>query len=804
MVGTVMLMELKYAIRALARQPVLSLVALATLTLGIGANTAIFSLVKGVLFDPLPYEDAAELVVLSERKPEGGTDLVSPPTFVDWRARTSTLQSMAAFRHVRYGFKAEDEPLDLPSALVTPELFDVVGASALLGRTFTPEEATPGADKVAVLSHGMWSRHFGSDRSVLGRQIELDAVLYTVVGVMDDGFTFPPGASVNLWTPLAFDPNDAHGRSRQARALNVIARLSPGINVGQARDELVAVAAALAEEYPDTNRGWSAVVESAREQMVRSSRPALLLVFAAVSFLLLIVCANLANLMLARLTTRRREIALRASLGAGRFLLIRQVLMESFVLSAAGALLGIGVAWAGVRVARNLPVANVPRLDAIGLDGGVLAYTAAVAIAVAFGFGLLPAVRASSPRLRDSLNENTRGGSVRARRVLGLVVAAEVALALVLLIGAGLTLRSFREMMRVDPGFRPDNVTATQIYLPRAKYPDSAGRLAFFREVIERLRQSPSIVSAGAASALPMHPVGIDFALPFSVEGENPPASGEEPRADIRAVTDQYFETMRIPLLRGRLIDERDREDSPHVVVINDTLARRYFGDDDPIGRIVDNPHGAAEVVGIVADVRHHGFDEAARPELYLAFSQNVFSGMALVVRSVQPAERVVSDVRSAIWAVDPDQAIYDMSTLDEAIRRWVFLPRLSASLLAAFAGAALLLAGLGIYGVIAYSVSQRTTEMGLRMALGADDRHLLRLVVRDSMTYVVVGIAVGIVASAFLTRFMSGQLFGVSRLDPLVFFGVTGLLAGIALLASAVPARRATRVDPLEALRAE
>ena len=802
-----MLSDFQVAFRALVRQPVLSIVALATLVLGIGANTAIFSLVKGVVLDSLPYEASEELVVLREQKPQGETDSVAPPTYVDWKARTSTIETMAAFRHVRYGFRSADEPLDLPSLRATPELFDVLRSSAHVGRTFTEEEGTPGMDKVAVLSHGMWQRHFGSDRAVLGRQIELDAVLYTVVGVMGEDFAFPPGNDINLWTPLAFDPNDAHGRSRQARSLSVVGRLRSGTSVQQARDEMSAIAAALAEEYPDTNLGWGAVTESVHEQMVQTTRPALLMLLAAVGFLLLIVCANVASLMLARLATRRREVALRAALGAGRFALMRQVMAESILLSGAGAILGLGVAWFGIRIARNLPVAsavNVPRLDQIELDGGVLLFTAVVSVVVALGFGLLPAMRASSPQLRDSLNENSRGGSLKVRRALNAIVAAEVALALVLLIGAGLTIRSFREMMSVDPGFRPDHVMATQIYLPRAKYADSESRLRFFRDTLERLRATPGVVSAAAASSLPMHPVGIDFALPFTIEGQNPPASGEEPRADIRAATEGYFETMKIPLLQGRVIEARDREDSPHVALINETLARRHFVEQDPLGKIIDNPHGKAEVIGVVADVHHYGLDADPRPELYLAFSQNVFPGMSLVVRTTTPPERMVSDIRSSVWAVDSDQAIYDMSTMDQAISRWVFLPRLSATLLAAFAGAALLLASLGIYGVLAYSVSQRTTEMGLRMALGAGDSDLVGLVVRSSMKFVAIGIFVGLSASLVLTRFLSGQLFGVSRLDPLVFIGVSMLLALVAFVASVLPARRATRVDPLEALRVE
>ena len=799
-----MVRDLQYAVRVLIRQPLFSIVVLVTLAIGIGASTAIFSLVKGVLLDSLPYPGADALVVASERSPEGETDFVAPPTYLDWRARTQRISDLAAYRHVRHAFKSDEEPLDLPSLRATPNLLAVLETEPLLGRAFSAEEGTPGKDKVALLSHGMWQRHFGSASNVLGRQIELDAVLYTVVGVMPESFTFPPGNEIHLWTPLSFDPNDAHGRSRQARSLSVVGRLDDGATLEQARDELSAIGAGIASDHPDTNTGWGSQLTSAHEQLVQAVRPALLMLLGFVGFLLLIVCANVASLMMTRLMTRRREVALRAALGAGRLALVRQVLAESVVLASAGAALGLGLAFLGVRAARSLPVSNVPRLDSVSVDSGVLLFTAAVAMAVALMFGALPALEAARPRLRDSLNENARGGSIRARRVMSFIVAAEVAVAFVLLIGAGLTIKSFREMLDVDPGFRPDHVLAAQVYLPRAKYPDTEGRLQFFRETLERLRALPRVESAAAGNSLPMHPVGIDFALPFTIEGVDPEAFAERPRADIRAVTEAYFETMKIPLLRGRVIDATDREDSPHVALINETLRRRFFGEDDPMGKVIDNPHGKAEVIGVVADVHHYGLDAEPRPELYLAFSQNVFSGMSLVARTTTPPEELAADVRSVIWSVDADQAIYDISSMDQALSRWVFLPKLSATLLTLFAAVALFLATVGIYGVIAYSVSQRTTEMGLRMALGAGGTDLVRLVVLHSMSFVTLGLLVGLVAAVGVSRVLSQQLFGVMALDPVVF--VVGLLAlgFAALVASYLPARRATTVDPIEALRVD
>jgi putative ABC transport system permease protein len=796
--------EIRFAFRALSREPLLSLVAVATLVLGIGSATAIFSVVKAVLLDSLPYADPSELVVLRERKPEGTRDLVSPPTYLDWQSRAKTLEAFAAYRPVRYAFRSELEPLDLPCIRATPGLFELLGVEPAIGRTFLPEEGTPGQDRVAVLSHGFWTRQFGSDPSVVGRQIALDTHLYTVVGVMGEPFSFPPGNEIHLWTPLSFDPNDAHGRSRRARALNVVARLGDGVPHERAQEEMSAIASHIAGEFPDTNAGWGAVVESVHEELVAAARPALLLLLATVSFLLLIVCANVASLMLARLQTRRREMALRAALGASRRTLVRQVLAESLLLSGVGGALGVVAAFFGVRMARHLPLDRVPRLDEVEIDAGVLAFTALVSVLVALAFGLAPAFHASRRELVPALSESSRAGSTGTRRVLGAIAGFEVALAIVLLVGAGLSLRSFDEMMRVDPGFRPESLLAAQLYLPQAKYPDEQSRLRFFRETLERIRGLAGVQSAGAASALPMHPVGIDFALPFSIEGRNPPASGEEPRADIRAATEGYFETMKIPLVRGRLFDGRDREDAPHTIVINETLARRYFPGEEPMGKVIVNPHGKAEIVGVVGDVHHYGLDTEPRPELYAPLSQGVFNGMTLVVRTTLDPGRFTAELRRTIQEIDADQAIYDLSTMEQALARWVFLPRLSMALLTAFAAAALALAALGIYGVIAYSVSQRSTEMGLRMALGADSPELMRLVVGGSLRVVAPGMLAGLLLSAGLARLLSGQLFGVSPFDPGVYLGVAFVLGATALAASTLPARRATRVDPIEALRAE
>lgn len=797
--------DIRYAFRSLARQPTFTAVAILTLVLGIGANTAIFSVIKAVLLNQLPYQDPSRLVILREQNPDGSLDLVAPLTYLDWKEESRALQSMAAFRHITYAFAGDGEPLDVPSVRATPSLFAVLRANARLGRTFLTEEGGPGADRVAILSRPFWERHYGGSWSVIGRKIQLDAQPYTVVGVMPPQFDFPPSGDIDIWTPLSFDPNDQHGRSRRARALNVVGRLADGISLDEAQREMTVIAGRLASTYSDSNAGWGARVISVQEQLVTTVRPALILISAAVGFLLLIVCANVANLMLARLSSRRTEIAVRVALGAGRFQLVRQVLAESLLLSTVGGALGLFVAWAGVRIVHALPEGSLPRMQEVRLDGGVLLFALFVSTVVAFLFGLVPALQASRAGLRDTMNafSGTSRGSA-AHRLLSALVVVEVALALVLLIGAGLMTRSFAQLMRVSPGFEPSNLLAVQIYLPQTKYREPSQRTRFYREAIRRVGSLPGVQSAAAVSTLPMYPVGVDFALPFTIEGKAPPANGEEPRADIRAATPRYFETMKIALLGGRFIDERDREGSPGAIVINETMARRHFAGEDPIGRVVQNPHGRGEVVGVVGDVKHYGLDSEPRAELFLPAWQQPFQGMALIVRTASDPKGFVEMIRREVQAVDAEQPIYDASTMVDVVSRSVFLPRISMLLLGAFAASALLLAVIGIYGVVSYTVTQRTKELGVRMALGADSSDTLRLVLGRSMLLVGGGTLCGLVASFAATRAIASLLYDVSPLDPMVFAGVSTLLAASGFIASVIPARRATKVDPIVALRVE
>src|SRR5262252_3848325 len=796
--------DLRYAIRSLARQPTFTTVAVLTLVLGIGANTAIFSVIKAVLLNPLPYRDHARLVVLSEQSPDGNPDLVAPLPFVDWQSQSRAIPSLAAFRQLRYAFAGTDTPLNVASVRATPNLFSVLGANAMVGRTFLDEEGRPGNDHVAILSRAFWQRHFGASPTVIGRSIQLDAQPYTVVGVMPAEFDFPPSGHVDVWTPLSFDPNDAHGRSRKARSLSVVGRLADGIALEQAQREMTLIASRLATTYPDSNTGWGARVIAAQQQLVTTVKPALMLITAAVGFLLLIVCANVANLILARLSSRRTELAVWAALGAGRWQIVRQVLIESLMLSTTGGALGLLVAWGGVRFVHSLPEGSLPRIQDVRLDSGVVLFALAASVVVAVVSGLLPALHASRTGIRDTANAflSTTGGS--GVRLLGALVVVEVALALLLLVGAGLMTRSFAELMRVSPGFEPRNLLAVQIYLPQAKYKTAVDRTRFYKEAVHRISALRGVQSAAGVSALPMYPVGIDFALPFTIEGKAPPANGEEPRADIRMATPGYFETMKIALRNGRTIDERDLPGMPGAMVINETMARRYFDGENPIGKVVKNPHGSGTVIGIVGDVKHYGLDSEPRAELFMPAWQQPLNGMALVVRTAADPQPYVEQIRRAVLAIDAEQPIYDSSTMIDVVARSVFLPRISMLLLGAFAVSALLLAVVGIYGVVAYTVSQRTRELGLRMALGADQGATLRLVMGRSVALIAAGTLFGLLASVAAARLIAGLLYAIAPLDPIVFVSVSALLALAGIVATLIPARRATRVDPIVALRVE
>ena len=788
-------------LRTLRREPAFVLVALLTLGFGIGTNTAIFSIIKAVVLDPLPYEDSERIAVLWEVNPEGSLERVSIPTFLDWRAESQTIEALAAYRQVDFTFAGSSDPLSLAGVRATPELFSVLKARPALGRLFTAEDATLGASPVVVVSHGFWQRALGADDRIVGRTIQLDAQSVTVVGVMAPGFEFPTSTHVDAWAPLAFNLKDVHGASRRARSLMVIGRTKPQTGVRQAQEELTVLSNRIARTYKDSNDGWSARVIAAREQLVATSRPALLVLMGAVGFLLLIVCANISNLLLARLSGRRRDIAVRAALGAGRWEIVRPIIGESLVLSAAGAGIGMAGAYLGLRVLTTID-GRVPRLEQVHLDLGVLLFTAASVVAVALLIGLLPALQASKSNLRDGLSDS--GGSTtsrQTRRTLNTLVTLEVALALVLLVGAGLMTRSFLKLLHVNPGFEPNNLVAAQVVLPVTKYRERQSLIRFFDDVVMDLRASAGVRSASAISILPMQEVTVASALPFTVEGQPPPRS-EDPLADVRIVAPGYFDTMKIPLIDGRVLDEHDGEDAPRTSVINETMARRYFPDGRVLGRVIQNPHGKSTVVGIVADVRSEGLAAEPKKQVYLPMRQSPSAAMTLVARTAGDPEGLAGTIRRVVRGVDAEQPLYNLSTLDQLLARAVFLPRVSTQLLAAFAAAALILAALGIYGVLTYSISQRTRELGLRMALGARASHTIGLVLRDSLGFLLAGVVAGLAVAVLLTRSLARILYGVGPFDLVSFSLAAGLLLFVGVAASLLPARRATRVNPIIALR--
>jgi putative ABC transport system permease protein len=793
---------LTYAFRTLRRQPTFVFVALLTLGLGIGANTAIFSVIKTVVLNPLPYPEPDRIVVVWEVSPEGNRDRVSVPTFDDWKKEARTFESMAAYRHVDFSFAGTGDPRNVPGVRATPDLFTVLKANARLGRTFVADESVVGADRVVVISHRFWERVLGSDPNIIGRPIQLDALPFTVVGVMPPEFEFPTATAVDAWAPLVFDPKDMHGRSRRARSLMVVGRLAQGAIAEQAQNEITVLANRIANEFKDSNAGWSARIVAAHEQLVAASRPALLVLMGAVGFLLLIVCANMANLLLARLSSRRREIAVRASLGASKWDVARPIMAESLLLSIGGGVLGLVFAFVGLRLLTNLPDARLPRIDQIQLDGWVLVFTAAVSIAVAMAFGVVPALHATRADLRSNLSESAgTTSSPYARHVLGGLVVIEVALALVLLVGAGLMMRSFSKLLQVDPGFESSNVVGAQVLLPLTKYRDRQNLVRFYEEVVTRLRQAPGVINSSAVSTLPMSNVGLAMALPFNVEGQQPPL-GEDPLADVRIVAAGYFETMKIKLLEGRYLDERDAEKAARTSVINETMARRYFPGRSPLGQIIQNPHGKSEVVGVIADVRTQGLDSEPRKQVYLPLRQSPTAGMAVVARTERDPLSFGNTIQSVIWSVDPEQPIFQLSTMDQILARAVFLPRLSANLLALFALAALLLAALGIYGVLSYSVTQRTREIGLRMALGSTGGRTVGLVVQNSLLLIAIGGVFGLICAVVLARSLAGILYGIGPFDPPSFSLAALVLVVAGAIASLLPALRATRVDPMVALR--
>jgi putative ABC transport system permease protein len=803
--------DIRYALRMLAKNPAFTAIAVVALALGIGANTAIFSVVNAVLLRPLPFKHPEQLVMLWENAAHLGfpKDTPSPANFLDWQKQAQSFTGMAAMVERSFNLTGVGEPERLEGRRISANLFDLLGVPALLGRTFVADDDRPGTH-VVLLSHSLWQRRFGSDPGVIGRALTLNGESYTVVGVMPRFVQLPGYAtrSDQLWVPIAFPQEEASQRGNHF--LEVIARLKPGITLKQAQAEMETIAARLAQQYPVYNMRRGAVVVPLHEQVVGDIRPALLVLLGAVGFVLLIACANVANLLLARAAVRQKEIALRLALGASRSRLTRQFLTESVLLAMFGAGFGLLLAFAGIRILRTFIPSSISQIQAISIDGTVLIFTALVAVLTGIAFGLAPAIHGSHLNLNDTLKESGRdsAGGAKGHRARGLLVIGEVAISFVLLIGAGLLINSFLHLRKLDPGFRADHLLTMKLDLSEVKYPDRDRRAVFFDDVIGRVRALPGVQTVAIANNLPLTYNGDSMTI--SVEGLPDPPPDQQTDVIYRVIGPDYFAAMRIPIIRGRDFTDQDKGDSKDVVVISEKTAQHFWPGQDPIGERLKPGSSTSntpwrEVIGIVKDVRQNDLIAPPKMQMYLNYRQlKNIPANALVVRTNIDPMSLAGSVRNAIWSVDKDQAVADIDTMDHIVAEAVARQRFSMVLLGFFAAVALLLASVGIYGVMSYSVAQRTREIGIRMALGARRADVLQMTVKAGLKLVCAGMLLGVAAAFILTRVMATLLYGISATDPITFAGISLVLLAVAILASYVPALRATKVDPIVALRAQ
>ena len=805
--------DLRYGARMLLRQPGFTLVAVLTLALGIGATTAIFSVVNGVLLKPLPYAEPGRLVRVFERSRTQPKFPMSPGNFLDYRARSGVFDGLALYVRDDLELSARGRPERLSAMSISSGFLGVLGFRPALGRDFRREEELPGRDRVVVLSDRLWQRSFGADPQVIGQSVTLSGNPYTIIGVMPPGVqhvggdyrSLPHGESVDLWRPLTLEPGKA---VRFAHYLNAVGRLKAGVTREAAEAELNVIAARLGEEFPNSNKGWEIRVSTLHEEIVGGARRALLLLLGAVGCVLLISCVNVASLSLARAAARERETGVRAALGAGRWRLMRLTLAESLLLALGGGAGGWLLALWAVDLLVTIGPSQLPRLHAVGVDARMLLFTLGVTVLTALIFGLAPAWQNSKANLNEVLKESGRGasGSRRQRRLRGALVVAEVALAVVLLVGAGLLLRSFLRLQQADPGFRPEGVLTMSLALPQARYPKGPERVTFYERLIARVAGLPGVRAAGATSDLPW--TGYDENLSFNIEGRTFPPN-EGPGVRYHHATPDYFRAVGVPLLAGRFFGVADQRDSPPVILINGSAARRYWPDGDAVGSRITFSNQPKDgdwmtVVGVVGDVKDYPHAAEAEPALYWPHAQQPQRGMILAVRSDADAGGLGEAVRREVAALDPELAVAEVRALEEIAVAAVAGQRFTLLLTGLFAGAALLLAAVGIYGVMAYAVTQRTHEIGVRMAVGAQTRNVLGLVIGQGMRMALAGLGLGLIAAFGMTRVMVALLYEVSATDPTTFAGIALLLMIVALVASYVPARRAANVDPVVALRNE
>jgi putative ABC transport system permease protein len=807
-----LLKDLQYGLRMLARSPGSTAAAMIALALGIGANSAIFSVVNAVLLRPLPYKDASRLIVIWETKLSKGIlqEKVSPPDYRDWVEQQRVFEKIAALREQPAVLTGGQLPERVETALISPSAFELLGVKAGLGRTFLSEEAEPGRNRVALLSYGFWQRRFGGDSGVLGKKAIVDGNSLTIVGVMPRDFRLLDTPS-ELWTPYTLDAKELSQRG--FRTLRVIGRLKPGVSLEQASAEMRSIAGRIERQYADTNTGYSTKIVALRDQLVGDIGPTLWTLLGAVVFVLLIACANVASLLLARASSRDKEIVLRMALGANPARVLRQLLTESVLLAVAGGLLGLALAAWGIAMLAQFGPANLPRLAEINIDWRVMAFTLTASLATGIIFGLAPALLTVRTDLNSVLKTSGRGNTGSRTRALwrNALVTSEIASCVVLLTGAGLLIRSFLQLESVNPGFRPDHVLTMQIALPETSYSGQKVAL-FYHQLVDRLQALAGTQYAGIARNLPLS--GADASLNFVVENRPVESAAEQSRAKYRAASADYFAALGIPLLRGRYFDGTDGEKTPAVVIINNTMARRFWPGEDPIGKRMKAGFDGSQwcaIVGIVGDVKHTGLDAATNAEMYYHYLQIppelmgfVEGTMTLVLRTQAEPNSMVGAVRGEVQKLDPDLAVFNVKTMQDLVGGSLAQPRFRTLLLGVFACMALILAATGLYGVIAYAVTQRTNELGVRMALGAQKSDVLKMVVGEGAQLAAVGIGIGLVVAFPLMRIISRLLFGVNAADPLTFAATSSLILLVALAASYLPALKAIKVDPLVALRHE
>jgi putative ABC transport system permease protein len=805
-----LLQDTRFAIRMLAKNPGFATITLITLVLGIGANTAIFSVINAVVLRPLPFEKPEQLVIVreTEQADDSGAGLASYPNFEDWRSQSHVFEDMAAFHASSFTLTGGDQPERITGAAVSASFFPLLRVKPTMGRTFQPGDDLSGAENVAIVSHSFWQRHFADATRLAGSALTLDGRSYAVVGVLPAGFSFPVRVSeAEVWTSMALD---ADTFPRGAHSLQVVARLKPGVSVTRAQAEMDTIARQLEQQYPDTNTGRGIHLISLHERVVGDIRPALAVLLGAVGLVLLIACANVGNLLLARSARRTRELAIRVALGAGRARLISQLLTESVLIGLVGGVLGLLLAVWGTQVLLTTLPADLPRLHTVDFDGRVLTFTLVISLLAGVLFGLAPALAASRVDLHESLKEGGRTPIPRrGRRLRSVLAVSEIALSFVLLIGAGLLLRSFQRLTDVDPGFGPDNVLTFRMSVPLAQYSDPHGRADLYRQVLDRMEALPGVQSVGAAAALPLEHARIE--LTFEVVGRPQPAPGQDPRARYNSVSAHYFRTLGIPLRKGRLFTDQDGRDSPGVTIINEAMARRFWPTEDPIGQrlrpsatLSDDEPEHFEIVGIVGDVRDRALGTPAMPCMYFPYQQQTWPFVTFALKTSVDPLTLAGAVVSEVAEVTRTEAAYGFKTMEQQLADSIDQPRFLVLLLGIFASVAVILAAAGIYGVLSCSVAQRTHEIGVRMALGAQQGRVMRLVLKQGCTLATVGLAIGLVASFAGSRVLSRLLYGVGTTDPVTFVGVSLLLGAVALLACYIPAHRATKVDPMVALRCE